>query len=182
MIAAPFPPLSANLSDHYEVVNGQIQETSPMGAHESGLASTLLRLLSPQVWNLGLGQFVCEMLFELDAATSLQLRPDAAFVSQERWPLARRIPRQPAWAVVPDLAVEFVSPTNSADRVQEKLDDYFRTGVRRVWVVYPPQQRVYVYGAVTQVGILTRADTLMDPLLLPGISLPLSDLFADQID
>ena len=46
---------------------------------------------------------------------------------------------------MPDLAIEIVSPTNTADEVAEKLEEYFRVGVRSVWVVYPRQRKVYTY-------------------------------------
>jgi Uma2 family endonuclease len=77
------------------------------------------------------------MLFRIDPARGLERRPDLAFISHERWPLERRAPMAAAWEVVPDLAVEVVSPTNTANDVQDKVRDYCRAGVRLLWVVYP---------------------------------------------
>ena len=56
-------------------------------------------------------------LFRLRSEPNLQRRPDAAFVSFDRWPKAWRIPQANAWDVVPDLAVEVVSPTNLAEEI-----------------------------------------------------------------
>jgi hypothetical protein len=47
--------------------------------------------------------------------------------------------------------VEIISPSNSADEVIDKVDEYFRAGTRLVWVIYPNAQRVYVYTLPTDV-------------------------------
>ena len=52
------------------------------------------------------------MLFDL-TPVQRQRRPDVAFVSYNRWPRQRRVPRTEAWEVVPNLVVEVVSPTDS---------------------------------------------------------------------
>ena len=59
----------------------------------------------------------------------------------------------------------------------EKIDDYFASGVRRVWVIYPLYAKFYDYESPTSVRILTRYDTLGGGEVLPGFQLPLSELF-----
>jgi Uma2 family endonuclease len=71
-----------------------------------------------------------------------------------RWPFHRRVPNVALWDMIPDLAVEVVSPSNTADYVQEKVGEYFHGGVRQVWVVYPRQQTVYLYTSPTQIEVL----------------------------
>src|SRR5262249_46173003 len=95
----------------YEVVNGQRVELPPMSAYEVRIASVLMVLLENHVKTHTLGRAVSEMLFLLDAARDLQRQPDVAFVSYDRWVRGRRVPRTSAWEVVPDLAIEVVSPT-----------------------------------------------------------------------
>jgi Uma2 family endonuclease len=80
---------------------------------------------------------------------------------------------------VPNLAVEVVSPTNTADDVLGKLNDYFQAGVERVWVVYPSQRQIYVYASPTEPKVLTEDDDLTDEVLLPGFRLSLRTLFDD---
>ena len=69
----------------------------------------------------------------------------------------------------PDLAVEIVSLTNSADEVADKLEEYFKAGVRQVWVVYPVHTKVYVYSSTTAVQILAPGDELDGGDVLPGL-------------
>jgi Uma2 family endonuclease len=99
-----------------------------------------------------------------------------AFVSYGRWPAAV-VAREPAWNVVPDLAVEIVSPTNLAKEIDRKITDYFQAGVRLVWVVYPDSDRVYVYQSPTHVSIMERTDTLAGGEVLPGFRLPIAQLY-----
>ncbi|MGP0066304.1 MAG: Uma2 family endonuclease [Isosphaeraceae bacterium] len=99
------------------------------------------------------------------------------FVSFERWARDRRITRARSWAVIPDLAVEIISLTNTADEVAEKLEEYFRVGVRQVWVVYPRQSKVYVYRSTTAVQVLAPGDELEGGDLLPGFRLSGREVF-----
>ena len=110
----------------------------------------------------------------------MKRRPDVSFVSSSRWPLDRGIPRTSAWDVVPDLAVEVVSPTNTAEAVLAKLEEYFRAGTRLVWVVFPDQEKVYVYESPTTVRILQAGDDLDGGAVLPGFRYSLAELFGDE--
>ena len=113
--AESFPPpsLDSDALKLYEVVDGQITENPSMGAQESFLASFLQGLSGPFALSNRLGRVATETLFLIDRARNLKRRPDLAFVSDERWPLKRRVPQTEAWDVIPDLAVEFVSESNS---------------------------------------------------------------------
>ena len=87
------------------------------------------------------------------------------------------VPQTRSWAVVPDLAIEIVSPTNTADEVADKLEEYFRVGVRSVWVVYPRQCMVYAYTSPKEVRVLTVGDVLDGGDVLPGFSIPVQTIF-----
>ena len=78
---------------------------------------------------------------------------------------------------MPDLAVEIISLTNTADEVAEKLEEYYKAGVRLVWVVYPVQMKIYAYTSTTQVRVLVPGDELDGGDVLPGLRLSLRDLF-----
>ena len=164
----------------YEVVDNQIQELPPMGAHEVHLASILFRVLSSFAWDHGLGQIDSEMLFLLIPRTNLQRRPDLALVSFDRWPRDRPVPKGPSWQVVPNLAIEIVSPKNLANEVIQKIEDYFLAGVQRVWVIYPEVSKVYDYDSPTSVQILAPDQTLEGRTVLPGWQIRLKEIFEPQ--
>ena len=162
----------------YEVVDGQAVELAPMGAYEIRIASVLLMYLETFARQHQLGRAVQEMLFDL-TTVQRKRRPDVAFVSYDRWPRQRRVPRTEAWEVVPNLVVEVVSPTDRVDDVMDKVAEYFRAGVECVWVSLPSREQVYVYDSPTQVRILTRADELHGEPVLPQFRLPLTALFEE---
>jgi Uma2 family endonuclease len=169
--------------DHYEVVNGRRVQTPRMGSYESCFASDLAYYLNDHFSQIGrLGRVVVELLFRIDVATDLQRRPDLAYVSFERWPSSKRPAPKDAWNVVPDLAVEVVSDNNTANEIQAKIQDYFRSGVRLVWVVYPMQSQVFVYESPTRIRVLEKTDALDGGEVLPLFRLPLITLFATVDD
>lgn len=162
----------------YEVVDGQVVEKPNKGAYSGWVASRFQNALGPWVWERRLGRVVREMLFRLGRSQDLQRRPDVAFVSSERWPLDRQVPDEEAWDVVPDLAIDVVSRASSAIEVHTRMHEYFKAGVRLVWVIYPKAGELYAYDAPTSVRILGRHDMLDAEPLLPGFQLPLASVFA----
>jgi Uma2 family endonuclease len=176
----PEPPTDDLL---YEVIEGRMVELPPMSSRETYLASILIALLGLHARASEQGRVVGEMLFKLDPTRNQKRRPDVAFVSFDRWPKTRRVPATHGWEVVPELAIEVVSPTDAAVDLLEKIEEYFQTGVRRVWVVYPGSRCVYDYESLTTIRVLRVGDRIEGGGLLPGFGLTLADLFeVDQVD
>jgi Uma2 family endonuclease len=98
--------------------------------------------------------------------------PDVAFWSKERLPV---IPDS-YLDVPPDLAVEVVSPGDHYSRVQNKVRQYLRCGVRMVWVVDPEDRSVTVYRSQKEGKILGENDILTGEDVLPGFSCRVADL------
>jgi Uma2 family endonuclease len=160
----------------YEIIDGRIVEKT-MGVYENWLATVIVVQLSRYAAQHPVGRALVETIFDLRPNVDRQRRPDVAFVSFDRWARDRGIPRTASWPVVPDLAVEVISTTNTADEVAEKIEEYFQVGVRLVWVVYPRQMKIYAYTSTTRVRILGPDDELDGADVLPGFRLPLRDLF-----
>jgi Uma2 family endonuclease len=187
MSLAPSPPAPAppgvetppGVSKLYEVIDGVVVEPPPMGASQTWVASCLFLRLAVFAERERLGRVNSEMLYLIDRERDRQRRPDVSFVSFERWPADRVVPDTAAWDVVPDLAVEVVSPSNSYYAVMDKLDHYFAAGVRLVWVIYPPGRRVDVYRSLSDVSHLQAADMLDGGAVLPGFAVPVAALFED---
>jgi Uma2 family endonuclease len=160
----------------YEVIDGRIVEKA-VGAYENWLALVSGARLDRFTEQHAIGRAVMEMIFDFRPQVDRERRPGVAFVSFERWPRDGRIPRTRSWAVVPELAIEIVSRTNTADEVAEKLEEYFQVGVRLVWVVYPVRMRIYAYTSPSQVRVLGPDDVLDGNDVLPGLSISLRELF-----
>ena len=159
----------------YEVVNGERVE-KVMSTYENVLAGELHWHLRTWLVTNPVGRALIEVLFDLPGHDR-DLRPDVSFVSFDRWPQARGIPTSNAWPVIPDMAVEVISPSDGFRNVSGKLGTYFRAGVRAVWLVVPGDEQVHVYSSPTANRILSRRDDLTDDSVLPGFRLPLAELF-----
>ena len=103
--------------------------------------------------------------------------PDASFVSWNQLP-GRRVPRVSIADLAPDLAVEVISPSNTAREMERKLQEYLATGVRLVRYVLPEPQEVHVHTA-EQHDVLTIDQELSGGEVLPGFALPLRQLFEE---
>lgn len=166
----------------YEIVNGHYREIPSLGAFESSLASILLLSMGQFALSQNLGLVVQETLFVLNKERNLRRRPDIAFVSFSRWPEHRPVPRSEAWPVVPNLAIEFVSPTNKTEEDHLKIQEYLRAGVELVWLVLPGTRQVMIFESPTGCRVLTESDELDGGTVLPGYRLPLSTLFRWKIE
>jgi Uma2 family endonuclease len=93
-------------------------------------------------------------------------RPDVSFIRAGRLPgdvLPKGFVRIP-----PDLAVEVVSPNDTAYELEEKLEDYQQAGVRLVWVIHPESRTVTIYRADGTVSRLREAEELTGEDVIPG--------------
>jgi len=162
----------------YEIVNGQRVELPPMGIDSTLVANNLYGEMFIYLKKNKVGRAVSDALFILEEEPLQKRRPDVAFVSTDRWPLDRPIPTEGDWDVVPDVAIEVISPHDIFNNVLTKVGEYFDFGVETVCVIAPIDQSVYIYESADRVRLLGRNDVLELPKHLPGWSLPLKQLFA----
>jgi len=78
----------------------------------------------------------------------------------------------------PDLAVEVLSPGDTAGEIDEKMTFYFAAGARAVWLFNPKRRTAVVYSSPSEARTLKEQDTLDGGDVLPGFELKLSELFA----
>jgi Uma2 family endonuclease len=166
----------------FELVGTQVVEKPPMGVLESTLTSLLLELMGPYARRMKLGQVFSEVMFDLRPAVDRSRRPDLALVSANKWPINRRGPEAESWPIIPDLAVEIVSPTNYATSDLMKVREYLQAGVALVWVIYPTVGEIHIFDARTPqvIGRLQAGDILRGEPVLPGFELPLEVLFGEE--
>ncbi len=164
----------------YEMIDGRIVEIERMSVYSTLVATRLSFALQSHVEPSGLGTVIVEGLFKIPTPRDRRRkrRPDLAFVSAQRWPLDRQISiTVNAWEVVPDLAVEVISPTNGYEEILEKLGDYFGAGVRLAWVFSPAMQLAQVFESMEKSHTLMIGAELDGGDVLPDFRVPLAKLF-----
>jgi Uma2 family endonuclease len=158
-----------------ELIDGVLVE-KVMGARESLLTSPLIHQLEAHAEESDIGVVLGE-------AGMLQLFPgqvripDVSFISWERIP-GGVFPAKPIPNIVPNLAIEVLSPSNTKKEMERKLRDYFFAGVELVWLINPRTQTAEVYTSPTDVQRIGKSGSLDGGRVLPGFRLPLKRLFA----
>lgn len=166
----------------FEIIDGERVELPPMSFYACIIASRLLGEISSFAKAQNLGQAVMETLIRLALPVDRNRRPDVAFISYKRWPKGKpQSLRGNAWDVVPELGIEVISPNDLGYDILVRLDEYFRAGMKLVWVVYPNVRVVYVYSSFTTVQVFARNDTLDGGEVLPGFRLALAELFTEEV-
>jgi Uma2 family endonuclease len=158
-----------------ELIDGVLVEKA-VGYYEGQLAFVIAYLIERYLEDHDLG------LATGDGAMSryrpgLVYIPDASFVSWERLP-SRQSPREPIPPLVPDLAVEVVSKSNTRKEMDRKLRDYFDTGVQVVWEVEPRKRIINVYRSPADPLALGEEDELDGGEVLPGFRVKVATIFA----
>jgi Uma2 family endonuclease len=102
--------------------------------------------------------------------------PDVLVIRQEKLP-DQKVPT--GWLTVPpDLCVEVLSPDDQWTQVLEKTTEYLTFGVTEVWLIDPEDQAVHVYRSDMAPRIVQGDASLVSESVLPGFSIPVSQLFA----
>ncbi|MFO7905374.1 MAG: Uma2 family endonuclease [Pirellulaceae bacterium] len=158
-----------------ELIDGVLVD-KPMGTYESLLAAVLIEILAPYVREKDLGLVLGEG-GQLKLLPRQVRVPDVSFIVWDRLP-ERKLPEQPIWQIVPDLAVEILSETNTEGEMERKLRDYFTAGVRLVWYIDPPSRTAKQYTSPDQCVLIDEQGTLVGGDVLPDFELPLAELFA----
>jgi Uma2 family endonuclease len=132
------------LDESYELIDGEaIKKMSPKFFH-SQLTSTFWVELS--AWADGMGRVAIEWSVVLKRKGKDWVPvPDLLYVSFSR--LSRDWKEDAPCPVLPELAIEIVSPDQTFNQLAQKATNYLNAGIDRVWVVYPPTRSITVFFA-----------------------------------
>jgi len=161
-----------------ELVHGEVIETTPAGDEHGRLTGKLTVRIGSFILDHELGQiYASETGFLLRRDPDTVRCPDAAFVSTDRLGDA---PASTGFVpVAPDLAVEVVSPSDTWQDVEAKVREYLEAGTGVVWVLSPRPGQVHVYRPGGQAVVLDRDDTLTGDPILPGLTIPVREIFEE---
>lgn len=159
----------------YELIEGIIIEMAPSSPQNAIIAMLIGAMLSSYVYENELG-YVTGADGGYTISPGTVLIPDVAFIAKERAP---KIPDR--FEGAPDLAVEVISPSESARAVNSKTERYLNAGSTVVWNVYPEDKIVEVWrkgdGSTLVMQKYTEVDTITIDDVFADFSLPVSKIF-----
>jgi Uma2 family endonuclease len=159
-----------------ELVDGTLVE-KPVGYEKSLIAKAIAHALENFVRPRKLG-----LVAGADATlrlTSGSIRlPDVSFISVSDLPGGKRpkvkVPRLPI-----TIAVEVISEGNTRSEMRRKSREYFESGSKLIWLIYPKSQTIAVFESLSEepTRILSKDEILDGGSVLPGFSMSVSEVF-----
>jgi Uma2 family endonuclease len=125
--------------------------------------------------------FGCSSGFRLPDGSVLS--PDASLVRLDRWQALGSAARRGFAPLCPDLVVELASPSDEEPRgviaLRRKMAAYQANGARLGWLILPERRSVEQWPAQGPSTRLENATVLEAGPEFPGLTLDLSEIWAD---
>ena len=162
----------------YELREGILTEMPSATVIHALIVALLVQVLGSHIRGRKLGYVMPDNL-DFILNEGVILKPDVSFVAASR--IEGGLPDYFHFA--PDLAVEVLSPSNSASEISYKVNTFLRYGSRLIWIIDPAQKIVTIHepGAMGTIlsRVLTLDDTLTGGVVLPDFRLSVREIFAE---
>lgn len=160
----------------HELIRGELRSMAPAGADHGDVTNNFAFLLTAHVRAGALGRvFAAETGFRLARNPDTVVGADVAFVRADRIP-AGGVPKG-FWEGAPDLAVETVSPSDTLEEVEEKVDAYLAAGARAVLVLNPRRKTITSHRSGNNPVVQHIGETLNLDDVVPGFSCAVATVF-----
>ncbi len=161
--------------EFYELIDGRLVERK-MSFWSSYVAGVIFHLLNSFCREHRLGWVLPEgTSFQCFPTRPSKVRkPDVAFIRLQRVSLAQAT-TEGHCPVAPDLAVEVISPNDTAYEIDEKVREFLDAGVPLVWVVNPEQRTVKIHRASGTGTILRENDEISGEDVISGFRCRVGD-------
>ncbi len=81
--------------------------------------------------------------------------PDAAWVENSRWAALTQEEKEKFPPLCPNFVVELMSSSDSLQESREKMDEWMNNGCQLGWLIFPQEEKVFVYEAGQPVREIT---------------------------
>ena len=79
---------------------------------------------------------------------------------------------------IPAFVVELISPSDRADKIETKVVEYFKAGVRVIWHIFPTLRMVRMFTSVKNSTSYFETDTVDAASAVPDLRMTVNELFA----
>ncbi len=81
---------------------------------------------------------------------------------------------------IPSLAIEFLSKSESAEDIADKINDYFESDVKMVWYIYPKTEMIYIYTSPKDIKVCQGEDICSASPVIPDFKFQTKDIFKTE--
>jgi Uma2 family endonuclease len=103
--------------------------------------------------------------------------PDVAWIKKDRWDTLTSEQKEKFPPIAPDFVLELMSPTDSLQETQKKMQEYMDAGVKLGWLIDIKTNRVEIYRQGKETEILQLPGSLSGEDILPGFILDLKTVW-----
>ncbi len=161
---------------NYELVKGELVEMPPPGFMHGFIVAQFISSFDYFVRPRNLGIITGGPGIYIEQDPDTVRAPDCAFVSHER--IVAPLPnRGYIFGLIPDLAVEVVSPDYSVAEARVRAQMWLDAGVRLALAVHIATREIISYGDDGAVQHFGMGDTLTCEPVLPGFVCAVDDIF-----
>ena len=167
----------------YELVDGIPVEVTPVGLAHGVIAGEIHGRIRDHLKHHRVGGRVgVEIGYVLGLSRDPRRTraPDVSFISNARLQRSGKSARGFVLGV-PDLAVE-VESAERPKKLQQRIQDYLDAGTPLVWVIHSETNAATVYRHDRSARLLVESDVLDGEDVLPGLQIPLRELFDDSAE
>ena len=154
----------------YEWNDGELIKFVGMNRKQVFIYEALNQLfIEKGLWKTG------TLISEYDVQLSgIQMRrPDVAYLTKEQIASTKQGEDE-----IPEFAIEIISGHDKANKVEEKTIEYFKAGVKVLWLIFPDNKTVQVYTSLKQAQICTDDDICSAKPVLEDFEISVNDIFA----
>lgn len=176
MTAEELMRLPTGMGKRFELIHGELKTMSPAGFKHGRITMKIGARLQSHTSGRGLGIVAAaETGYRLRSNPDTVRAPDVSFVSKAKLEKVGEVTA--FFPGAPDLAVEVVSPDDTAAEVKSKVSEYFEAGAKAVWIIYPDSREVVVFRSARESVVLSEQDTLDGGEVIPGFTCRVAELF-----
>lgn len=157
----------------YELIDGELKEKVV------GTEALYIALLIAQHFNATYapaeGYAFVEAMIYCFPQSGRGRKPDVSFFWKRRLP-GEKIPKGDLF-LAPDVAIEVLSPGNTATEMDEKLEDYLAAGAGMVWIVHPGRRSIRLFRSDGTTALVQHDQLIENEPLLPRFRMAVDSVF-----
>lgn len=159
---------------YLEFIDGEVVAKAMPNKVHSQLVTRLIVALGKHIEANGASASLDTELRHLFRDTGWVFLPDISVTMKQR---LRRQPATDPVEVMPDFAIEVLSPDDRSGVVMRRVAHYMQSGVRLLWLIDPDEEQVTVWQPGESPQVVTPPATLSADAVLPGFEIDTARLF-----